>query len=225
MEKTNEVLELLRDKLDARGIDLIIDGPSLIYYHRKTGIKIVDFQAGLGPIGTTMGMMSTFAQVKQALATLVTVPLSDNQFAALLSFVGHISVEKFQNSTVLSELNKGNYGSVPKLMQRWRTGIVGNTGRSKVRPDYVARRKYEGELFSTPDWLSYRDYMPGYAAFDYKPTEYTADLYSAEQPGSNISFQQLYERLRAAKRLAYIDLVDSGAITREEFINLGFTFG
>lgn len=181
-------LSELRSALEDKGIELYWDNYNVIYTHKKTGIKIVDITNGIGPVGTILGMNSTFSVTAKDLEKLIEVPINDNQYAALISFASHIGIDNFSSSKVLTELNKGNYAAVPKLMQRWRTGKTGKNSKVSVRPDYVARRKYEGELFMTPDWIGYREYMD-----EHMPTP------------SNCNFEQARTRLKVAKRKAFED--------------------
>jgi len=177
-------MEILSQELEEVGITITIDEGSIIYTHERSGIKIVDVSNGIGPVGTMLGMMGTFNEMGEAIKNLVTVPISDNQTAALISFASHIKIENFTKSAVLTELNKGNYAAVPKLMQRWRTGKLQN-GKVGIRQDYVARRLYEGELFRTPDWLEYRQIM------------------NSGQMPQNANFMQMYTRLKSAKKEAF----------------------
>jgi len=50
----------------------------------------------------------------------VKVTLTDNQFAALTSFVFNIGASAFANSTLLRKLNQGLYSEVPGQMRRWK---------------------------------------------------------------------------------------------------------
>lgn len=49
----------------------------------------------------------------------VRVPLNQNQFDALVSFVYNVGPYNFKTSALLSELNKGNYDAVPDQLRRW----------------------------------------------------------------------------------------------------------
>lgn len=73
--------------------------------------------------------------------TSVTVPLSQNQFDALVSFAFNVGATAFQGSTLLSVLNQGNYDDVPSQMLRW------NRAGGRVLRGLTRRRTAEGELF------------------------------------------------------------------------------
>ena len=72
---------------------------------------------------------------------LVIVPLTQNQFDALVSWVYNLGPTNLQNSTMLKELNAGNYGEVPNQMKRW------NKAGNRVLTGLVLRRKAEAGLF------------------------------------------------------------------------------
>ena len=54
-----------------------------------------------------------------AVDLLVDVPLKEHQRDALVSFAFNIGTYAFQRSTLLKELNAGNYEQVPKQLLRW----------------------------------------------------------------------------------------------------------
>ena len=54
-----------------------------------------------------------------AINRLVNVRLNQNQFDALSSFVFNVGTGNFSRSTLLRELNRGNYDAVPAQLLRW----------------------------------------------------------------------------------------------------------
>lgn len=76
-----------------------------------------------------------------AVASLVKVPLTQEQFDALTSFVFNFGATKFGASTLLILLNKGNYKAAADQFSRW----VYSDG--KVEPGLVTRRAAEADLF------------------------------------------------------------------------------
>lgn len=56
---------------------------------------------------------------EQAVAQLVKVDLTDNQFAALVSFVFNVGRGAFAKSTLLRKLNAGDYDAVPGELAKW----------------------------------------------------------------------------------------------------------
>ena len=184
------VFDTVVQKLSDKGIDVVLDGPSIIYVHRKTGYTLVEFIDGLGPSSERLALESELKQAIKDISNLVTAPLNQNQMGALASFVSHIGVDNFAKSQVLAVLNLGKYEAVPKLMQRFRVGKIGKFSRPQIRADYIARRKYEAELFSTPDFLNWQTELD----------EVENTLYPAQR---NLNFTELREVLKLAKKRAY----------------------
>ncbi|WP_413154856.1 lysozyme, partial [Bartonella sp. cb54] len=58
-------------------------------------------------------------QFERSVEQAVTVSLTDEQFAALVSFCYNVGTTAFCNSTLLKKLNKGDYEAVPAELQRW----------------------------------------------------------------------------------------------------------
>jgi len=80
---------------------------------------------------------------------LVKVPLKDNQFAALVSFVFNLGAGNLRSSTLLTKLNAGNYDDVPSEMARWVKAMDPKTKTKRTLAGLVRRRAAEGAL-----WLS-----------------------------------------------------------------------
>ncbi|MER2519724.1 MAG: lysozyme [Bdellovibrionales bacterium] len=80
---------------------------------------------------------------ERAAQRLVKVPLNDNQFSALVSFVFNVGIANFERSTLLKLLNRTWYEQVPAQLTRWsRAGgeILGGLAR---------RRAAEARLWNT----------------------------------------------------------------------------
>lgn len=81
---------------------------------------------------------------ESAIASLVEVPLNENQFSALVSFVYNIGANAFGNSTLLTKINNKDYEGAAEEFGRWvKAG-------SKTLPGLVTRREKEKQLFETP---------------------------------------------------------------------------
>jgi len=189
MGVTSKNFTAVKDALAEKQVDMVVDGPSLIFADRKTGNKIVDVSNGIGPVGQQLGLISRLGETKRLISDLITVEISDNQLLALVSFATHIGVDRFAKSELLLELNNGNYERVPTLMKRWRTGKVGPDSDVVVRQDYVQRREYECELFTTPDWLNL-----------------TNEELGVSDQSKNLSFRQLRSLLKSAKERKYKEM-------------------
>jgi len=72
---------------------------------------------------------------------LVTVALTDNQFAALVSFSFNCGLGNLKSSTLLRKLNAGDYSGAAMEFQKW------NKAGGKVYPGLTKRRAAESELF------------------------------------------------------------------------------
>ena len=73
---------------------------------------------------------------------LVTVPLFDYQFDALVSWTYNLGPTNLKSSTMLKVLNEGKYDEVPDQMRRW------NRAGGKVLEGLVIRRDHEAKLFA-----------------------------------------------------------------------------
>ena len=174
--------------LKQKGITPIVDGPSIILVDDK-GNKVVDFSNGIGPVGINLTAMSQAKESENTIHALVKVVISDFQFVSLVSFISHIGSRNFAGSSVLRQLNAGNYERVPNMIMKWRTGALSSNASAVVKQDYVDRRLFEAELFTTPDWVN----------FDYKPTQ-----------GSSLTWSQLTTELKEAKKLALEEIRAQG---------------
>lgn len=78
------------------------------------------------------------------LEAVIHVPVNDNQFSALTSFVFNVGIGAFKRSTLLRKLNAGDHAAVPKELMRWvRAG-------GKVLAGLKRRREAEAKLWLTP---------------------------------------------------------------------------
>lgn len=80
---------------------------------------------------------------------LVRVPLNDDQFAALTSFVFNAGAGSLASSTLLRRLNGGDYDCVPSELCKWVKATDPATGKKVSLPGLVKRRAAEGELWLT----------------------------------------------------------------------------
>lgn len=84
------------------------------------------------------------ASREAAVDRLVTVPLNQNEFDALVSFVFNLGVGAFEKSTLLRLLNQGKRKAAAEEFGRWVFA-----GGQKL-PGLVTRRAAERRLFQTP---------------------------------------------------------------------------
>lgn len=76
----------------------------------------------------------------------VKVPLTQNQFDALVCWTYNLGVGNLNSSTMLKVLNDGDYDKVPGEMARW------NKANGEVLAGLERRRKAEGLLWSGGEW-------------------------------------------------------------------------
>ncbi|MHB8474104.1 MAG: glycoside hydrolase family protein [Gammaproteobacteria bacterium] len=80
-----------------------------------------------------------------AVNRLVTVPLSQPQFDALVSFTYNVGSGNFASSTLLQQLNRGNYSGAAGQLLRWNRVTI--NGQSVVSDGLVNRRADERCMF------------------------------------------------------------------------------
>ena len=79
------------------------------------------------------------------IAQLVKVPVSQNQFAALCSFVYNVGSGAFQRSTARMKLNREDYQGCADEFLKWKYA------NKKVIPGLLRRRYAERDLFLSED--------------------------------------------------------------------------
>lgn len=100
------------------------------------------------PISRRQGLellVSDVATAEAAVERLVTVPLTDNQFAALVSFTFNVGQGNLERSTLLRLLNEGLYLGAADEFPRW------CRSKGQVLAGLVRRRAAERALFLAPD--------------------------------------------------------------------------
>lgn len=84
-------------------------------------------------------------QIENYINNLVKVPLTQNQFDALVAHIYNIGYPSFKKSTMLKLLNAGEYGMAADQILRW------NRVDGQVNKGLVNRTIKERELFLKPD--------------------------------------------------------------------------
>jgi lysozyme len=78
--------------------------------------------------------------------TAVKVPLSQNQFDALVSWVFNLGNGNLSSSTMLKVINSGDHAGVPAQIKRW------NKAGGKVLEGLIRRREAEALLYQGAIW-------------------------------------------------------------------------
>ena len=144
--------------LSANGTQLIssFEGLELIAYQCPAKVWTIGSGTTIYPNGKPVQQGDT-CSLEQALSYksydlmrfsklvnhVVNVPLTQNQFDALVSLVYNIGPHAFKTSTLLKKLNIGDYHAAAKQFSVW------NKSKGKVLQGLVNRRAAEKKLFLT----------------------------------------------------------------------------
>lgn len=147
----------------------VVSATGLNFLMSAEGVRTTAYQdeAGVWTIcyghtkGVYKGMVSTKAQceallkadlqfAEYAVNSLVTVPLTQNQFDALVSFVYNVGATKFRTSTLLVKLNKGDYAGAAAQIPRWSMLRDVKTNQLRQSNGLLKRRLAEQALFLKP---------------------------------------------------------------------------
>ena len=139
--------------INAAGLALVRDyeGLRLEAYQDTSGIWTIGYghTRGVRPGDSISAeqaeqfLEADLMEAERAVASYVRVPLTDNQFSVLVSFVFNEGEGAFAKSTLLRKLNEGGYALVPACLKSW----IFDDGR--VLPGLVKRRAAEAALWST----------------------------------------------------------------------------
>jgi lysozyme len=137
-------------------------GHRITAHELETGLLLIDGDAvrwidGLIPEQIDGLMRADLATAEWTVESCVSGPLTDNQFAALVSLCFNIGATAFKASSVVRSLNNGDYNSVPNNMRLFNKITVkeiqpdGSVIRKKVvSKGLVSRREAEVRLFLRP---------------------------------------------------------------------------
>lgn len=156
-------------KTSSRGIEALTqrEGVRLKAYQDVKGVWTigVGHTAEAGPPAPVKGMEISLAeayallakdivQYEKAVNDNVKVPLTQNQFDALVSLVYNIGGGAFRTSTLLKRLNEGNYKAAAEQFAVWK-----RAGPNIVQ-GLINRRKAEKLQFETPDPVVFGEDVP-----------------------------------------------------------------
>ncbi len=110
------------------------------------GGELVDYSKGITRQQALDLYGQDVARFERVVADKVKVPLTQNQFDALTSFSYNVGEGNFGESTVLRELNQGNYDAVPDAMKQWNK--VNVNGVYVVSDGLISRRAHEVHLWN-----------------------------------------------------------------------------
>jgi len=140
-----------------KGIDLIkeFEGFSERVYLCPGGVYTIGYGHTRGvQIGDTCTrekaeeyLRDDLKDTEEAIEALVTVPLTQNQFDALVSLVYNIGSGNFYDSTIRRVINT-NSGDMEEYSRAW---MMWKKSRGKVLKGLIRRREAEFKLFSSND--------------------------------------------------------------------------
>jgi len=142
-------------KISKEGLDLIkkFEGLRLKAYKCPAGVWTIGY-------GSTGGIIEGWEITEEDAELLlkddvfdsevavdfdVTVPLTQEQFDALVSFVFNVGIGNFRKSTLLKKLNAGHYIGAANEFLKWDKATV--NGVKKTLAGLTKRRKMERDLF------------------------------------------------------------------------------
>lgn len=142
-------------RINNKGLELIkkYEGCRLLAYKCPAGVWTIGY-------GHTAGVKSGMAITKvdaerlllqdlkrfeEGVEALVKVPLTSNQFSALVSFAFNCGLAALRSSTLLKKLNVGDLNGAAREILRW------DKVNKKPVEGLTKRRKEEQKLFLTPD--------------------------------------------------------------------------
>lgn len=142
-------------KISQNGIQFIKqrEGEEFEAYQDSVGIwtigvghtKGVRKGQSITPEQSTKFLLDDLASTEHTINDLVTVPLTQNQYDALVSLVFNIGGENFRRSTLLRSLNSRQYLSAAGEFVKWNKGT--KNGKKVVINGLTIRRKKEENLF------------------------------------------------------------------------------
>jgi len=96
-----------------------------------------------------MFLREDVGKAEEAISAAVGVPMTQNQFDALVSLTFNIGVHGFRISSVLKDLNAGNISDEKRAFELWDKDL--QHGRLMVDNELLRRRDREVALFMAPD--------------------------------------------------------------------------
>jgi len=90
-------------------------------------------------------MVASLKEYEKAVKRYVSVPLTQNQFDALVDFAYNCGTQALRTSTLLRKLNSGDYAGASKEFGKW---VYANGRKLK---GLAARRERERKLFMGED--------------------------------------------------------------------------
>ena len=106
-----------------------------------------DFRNGITESIATELLLFDIATAERAIENNITVPLSQNQYDALVSLAYNIGAKNFATSTVVKYINNPKIHSsiYPNLESAWKAW---NRSQGKISNGLINRRQNEGDMYN-----------------------------------------------------------------------------
>lgn len=121
--------------------------PTVGYGHLVGPREREQFRHGMSEVGAAELLKQDVCAVEVAVLRLITVPLTDGQFDALVSFTFNLGSGALQRSSLRRVINRAEHAAVPAQLSRW----VWAGGR--CQPGLVLRRQAESFLYARTQWV------------------------------------------------------------------------
>ena len=116
--------------------------PTIGYGHVVLAHEREQFAAGITQAEATELLRKDVRIAERAVLRLISVPLTDGQFDALVSFTFNLGAGSLQRSTLRQKVNRGEHEGVPAELMKW----VRAAG--KKLPGLVRRRRVEISIYA-----------------------------------------------------------------------------
>jgi len=143
-------------KISEEGIELLkkFEGCKLEAYQDSVGVWTIGYGHTKGVYkGMTISQDDAEEMLEEEMEEYegyieeyVEVPLSQNEFDALVCWVYNLGPTNLRNSTLLMVLNQSKFDEVPEQIKRW------NKAGGEILKGLVRRREAEALLFEGKDW-------------------------------------------------------------------------
>ena len=115
--------------------------PTIGYGHVVLSGEQERYANGISQVEATDLLECDVQMAERAVLRLTTVPLTNGQFAALVSFTFNLGAGALQRSTLRRMVNRGENSDIPSELAKWAWA-----GGRKL-PGLLRRRKAEGLLY------------------------------------------------------------------------------
>lgn len=142
-------------RINNKGLELIkkYEGCRLLAYKCPAGVWTIgyghtaDVKSGMAitKYDAERLLLQDLKRFEEGVEALVKVPLTSNQFSALVSFAFNCGLSALRSSTLLKKLNVGDLNGAAREILRW------DKVNKKPVEGLTKRRKEEQQLFLTPD--------------------------------------------------------------------------